>query len=65
MSISNLIFKFIIPVILAILGLALIATAVGVNIIGAHLLSPLVDIVVGICILGLAYWLYRGGVITA
>lgn len=65
MSISDIIIKAL-GVILAVVGLALILTVVGVNILGVSTgLSPILSLIVGGLLLGTGIYIVRGGTITA
>ena len=65
MSLSEIVVK-VIGVILALVGLALILSAVGVNLLGVTLgLHPILVVVVGALLLGAGIYIIRGGTITA
>lgn len=65
MSISEVIVK-VIGVILALVGLAIILSAVGVNFLGVALsMPPLLAVVIGALMLGAGIFIIRGGNIVA
>lgn len=64
MSLSDIVVK-VIGVILAIVGLALVLSAVGVNFLGVALNPPLLAVVVGALLIGAGIFIVRGGNITA
>jgi hypothetical protein len=66
LSLSDIVIK-IIGVILAIAGLILILSAVGVNLLGSAvgIGNPLLNIVIGVLLLGAGIFIIRGGNITA
>ena len=65
MSISEIIVK-VIGVILALVGLAIILSAVGVNFLGVAIsMPPILAIVIGALMLGAGIYIIRGGTITA
>lgn len=64
MSLSDIVVK-IIGVILAVVGLALVLSAVGVNFLGVALNPPLLAVVVGALLIGAGIFIIRGGNITA
>lgn len=65
MSLSEIFVK-VVGVILALVGLALILAAVGVNFLGVSVaLNPILEVVVGALMLGAGIFIIRGGTITA
>lgn len=63
MSISDLIVK-IIGVILAIVGLSLVLSAVGINFLGVALAPAWLAILAGLILLGIGIYIIKGGNIT-
>jgi hypothetical protein len=63
LSVSGMIVKGI-GVILAIVGLALLLAAVGLQFMGVHVEPVLLELILGLCFLGLGVWLIGGGKIT-
>ena len=63
MSLSNILVK-IIGMVLALVGLALLLSAVGVNFLGIALAPWYVAVLVGVLFLGAGIYLIRGGNIT-
>jgi hypothetical protein len=65
MSLSDIVIK-VIGVILAIVGLALVLSAVGVHLFGVvGFTEPILTVVVGAILLGAGIFIIRGGNITA
>lgn len=63
MSLAEILIR-IIGIILAIVGLALILAAVGINFLGVTTSNIWIDILVGVIFLGAGIWIIRGGTIT-
>lgn len=65
MSLSDIVVK-VIGVILAVVGLALVLSAVGVNLLGvSSSLDPLLSLIIGALLIGAGIFIVRGGNITA
>lgn len=63
MSLSEVVIK-IIGLVLALVGLALILSAVGINFLGVALAPWWVAVLVGVIMLGAGIWIIRGGTIN-
>lgn len=63
MSLSVIIIRLI-GIVLAIVGLALLLAAVGINFLGVATPNIWIDIVVGVIFLGAGIWIIRGGTVT-
>jgi lipopolysaccharide export LptBFGC system permease protein LptF len=63
MSLSEIVIK-IVGIILVIVGLALILSVVGVNILGIGVSNIWVALIFGVAFLGAGIWIIRGGTIS-
>jgi hypothetical protein len=63
MSLSEIVIK-IIGLVLAIVGLSLILSAVGIQFLGAGFSPVWLEVVVGVCLIGAGIWIIRGGTIS-